>query len=192
MKILRLIIPIFPLLILSTILIILIISPRFTTTSFATSLKEPFLVLITGMITLASGYLTAIIQSKLQREQIKMKNVKERTKVYRDYINQLLSICQQYDILVNRYPELNDALPEDQRLNIKSSEQIKKIILEMPPAWGLSAIPDKNTRKAVDQAIDSALALLYSIYKGTDLDYNTVRSAYITALDALDRFEHHI
>ena len=185
-RLLLLFLPAIPLLCLASLLVMLFISPEFSSTKLARDYEKPFLVFTTGLVTLAASYLTTILQSFLQREKERQRARRDRAQKYREYLENVLWLCQQYDIFVYRYPELYN---KARRGKNDLQAQLQRIILEMPPAWDLSAIPEQKAKEAVDRAIDAAMRLLTDISQGKQPNYQELREAYIKALDALDRFE---
>lgn len=70
-----------------------------------------------------------------------------------------------------------------------SPDVICDMIQKMPPARDLSSIDNKQTKQAVDKAIDIAFSFVLDVQGGKAVDYEQTRNAYITALRCLDKYE---
>lgn len=191
MKVFRNILPAIPLIVLAIVLLAIFVSPGIRSAQFAECYEKPFLVFVTGLVTIASSYVAAVVQSSLRREQERIRARRERVRTYQDYLDNLLSACQRYDILLNKYPELNRLLPREHQITRedKKPKMLYDVILQMPPLWELSSISDEDARRAVDRAVDYALRLLSDVYSGRVPDYyKDVRAAYVEALEEIDKF----
>jgi len=156
-----------------------------------TTLKDLFIVVSTGIITLSSVYLGGFVQTLVQGEQEIRNERRKRTQEYKDYLNKLEKTCQLGNLaqpsskLRKNFPLLGE---------YEISEKIMTDLFEqMPSAWELSGLVNPRAREAFDQALDACFYFIAEVREGNIPDKkltDLVRQKCNEAKDALEKYEN--
>lgn len=160
------------------------------TSSPLTTFKDLFLVAATGMISLCSAYLGAVIQSSFQRENRKREERREITNAYRAYLEKLLHVIQLVYI-IKRHPGLKNKLPHNGKQYEITPQTLDELISQMPLWQQFSSLSaaDRKTKEAVNAAIDAGICFLMDVNAGQDVNLEELQTYYERALREMEDYE---
>lgn len=153
--------------------------------------QDASLVLATGLIAFSGYFIAGYIQS-VEKSQVEIREKrKQRTKVYRDYLQWLLSVGE-HSMLISENSVLKEVLPKKGAKFFINGALLEKAVETLPLAWELSELRDDNdTKEALDAAISQGIRFITDLYSGQQPDYNAISSTYQAAIEALDRYEKY-
>ena len=150
--------------------------------------NNAFVVVATAIMTLTGAYVGATLQGQREMDKETRQIRRERTKVYRDYLTQVMIFGQRVDMLTEfvKVKQMDEA----EAVNVVVPER-NKLLRTKPPVGHLSGIDDQACRDCVDHAID--LATRYWREMGLARpSASEVQHSYLAALNESERYENKV
>lgn len=152
MRYIRLLLPVFPLLLFAVaLLVFFVLNPDLPVS--LTPWKDVFLMLLSGILTLSGAYASSIVQGQLEIDRETRALHREQTKPYREYLYWLMELIQRSETVRSFTEERIDMPNQGRKLRLSESDR-EDILAKMPPIWERAVLDNPGVSEQISATFD--------------------------------------